>query len=303
MSVARACPVCGAESVDSVIFMEENIDSKKLSSYSFSSRKVPEFMCHRLVKCLGCDLVYVSNPPKQEDLAVSYHLADYDSSEEAGDAALSYIEAMRPILNKMKKKFRALDIGSGNGVLLELLQQEGFVDLVGIEPSAAAIDSAPEHRKKWLKEGIFDGSIFEPNSFDLICCFMTMEHVSDPKEIALAAQRLLSPGGVFVTVTHDYQSLVNRILGKKSPIIDIEHMQLFSKMSLSKLFQLAGFEKIVIKPFVNKYSLVYWIRLMPLAKKIKLVILKFLSFTRLAKVRIKISVGNTISFGFKKAAK
>jgi hypothetical protein len=54
-----------------------------------------------------------------------------------------------------------------------------------------------------------------------------MEHVLDPKVIALPAFRLLRPGGAFVTVTHDHRGRLNRLLGRRSPIIDIEHLQLF----------------------------------------------------------------------------
>ncbi len=184
-------------------------------------------MSHRLMHCTRCDLVYVSNPPGQAELAEAYQVSGYDSSEEATDAAISYMTAIKPLLAKLPRKERVLEIGSGTGILLELLQSEGFTTLVGVEPSSAAIGAAPAHRREWLREGIFVESDFALASFDLICCFMTMEHVQDPKATAMAARRLLRPGGAFVTVTHDYTSLVNHLLGRKSPIIDIEHMQIF----------------------------------------------------------------------------
>ena len=55
---------------------------------------------------------------------------------------------------------------------------------------------------------------------------MTLEHVLDPFEVSKSAFNLLRKGGVFITVTHNYESKVNRILHTKSPIIDIEHMPL-----------------------------------------------------------------------------
>ena len=58
---------------------------------------------------------------------------------------------------------------------------------------------------------------------------MTMEHVRDPKDITLDAYDLLSNGGAVSFVVHDRRYLGYRILGKKSPIIDLEHLQIFSK--------------------------------------------------------------------------
>jgi 2-polyprenyl-3-methyl-5-hydroxy-6-metoxy-1,4-benzoquinol methylase len=300
MKTARLCPVCSSSERDAQLFLEENIDEKKISKFSFSSRKKPEYMCHRMVRCNTCDIVYVSNPPKQSELAEAYHLADYDSSEEANDAALAYIKAISPTLAKIKNKGRALDIGSGTGILLDLLKAEGFAELVGVEPSPAAIRAAPSYRRNWLIEGIFNEGQFEPASFDLICCFMTMEHVSDPKSIAMSAKKLLRPGGAFVTVTHNYRGLVNKLLGKRSPIIDIEHMQLFSKMSITELFDRCDFADISVRPFKNRYSLMYWIRLIPLPENIKSALLKIVKYIRLDNVKLLINVGNLISSGFKK---
>lgn len=282
------------------MFLEENLDTSKITEFSFASRKEPEYMCHRLMRCMTCDVVYVSNPPPQDELAQAYHAADYDSSEEATDAADAYMEAMRPVLAKLAVKERVLEIGAGNGVLLERLKDAGFRDLVGIEPSPAAIAAAPAHRRGWLREGIFVEEAFDPASFDLICCFMTMEHVRDPMATAQAARRLLRPGGVFITVTHDYTSLVNRLLGRKSPIIDIEHMQIFSQASIRELFRRSGYEDISSNPFYNRYALRYWVRLAPLPRPIKNVIHAIGRRSGVDGLRLSVNVGNTITSGFRR---
>lgn len=302
MSITRSCPVCQTSAENASLFQAESIDESRISGFSFASRKEPEYMCHRLVRCKTCDLVFASNPPEQDELAQAYHVAEYDSSEEANDAAQTYIKAMQPTLTKLQRKERVLEIGSGTGILLELLKGEGFTDLVGIEPSSAAIAAAPVHRRNWLREEIFEESAFEPASFDLICCFMTMEHVRDPMATALATRRLLRPGGAFVTVTHDYGSLVNRMMGKRSPIIDIEHMQLFSQVSICELFKRCGFIDISAKPFINRYSLCYWLRLAPLPKVVKHSLKWASAHTGMDRFQIGLNVGNTIAAGFRAAS-
>ncbi len=137
MRFPRPCPVCNTPAEEAMLFLEESIDQALLSGFSYASRKEPEYMCHRLVRCPSCELIYASNPPEQAELAQAYHIAEYDSSEEANDAVQCYITAILPILAKLKTKTSVLEIGSGTGVFLELLKNEGFTELVGVEPSSA----------------------------------------------------------------------------------------------------------------------------------------------------------------------
>lgn len=298
----RACPVCQTPHDRAKLFFENNIDSAKLSSFSFASRKTPEFMTHRLVQCPVCDLVYANQPPSEDELARAYHVADYDSAEEAGDAATAYMQAMQPTLLHLVPKHTALEIGTGTGVLLEQLNRAGFDEVMGVEPSVAAIAAAPEHRKAWIREGIFVEGDFKHGSLDLICCFMTMEHVRDPKVIADAALRILRPGGAFITITHNYRSLVNRVLGRRSPIIDIEHMQIFSDASIRHLFEGSGFGSVSVTAFANRYALGYWMRLSPLPKFIKLAFMRGFNWLGWSHWKLSINVGNTITVGYKPAA-
>lgn len=299
MSDKRPCPVCGTGWRKASVFLEGNFDPAKVNEFSYSSRKTPEYMNLALVSCPTCDLVYANDPPTRHELASAYHVADYDSSEEADDAAAAYMVALAPTFAGLRRKEAALEIGTGTGAFLEQLTTVGFTDLVGIEPSTAAIDAAPARRRAWIREGVFEDQDFEPESFDLICCFMTMEHVLDPKVVANAAFKLLRPGGAFVTVTHDYRGRVNRAMGRRSPIIDIEHMQLFSKPSITYLFEDVGFERVSAADFKNRYAFRYWWRLAPVPKAAKDRVARAAAALRADRVKITLNVGNTVAAGFK----
>ena len=162
----------------------------------------------------------------------------------------------------------------------------------------AAIADAPPHRQEWIRPITFEEHGFGDHSFDLICCFMTMEHVLDPKELADGVLRLLRPGGVFVTVTHDFDSRVNTILGRRSPIIDIEHMQLFSRTSIVELLARSGYERIAVEGFRNRYALRYWWRLLPLPKPVRRGGAALLRVSRLDGLKITLNVGNTMAIGY-----
>lgn len=295
----RVCPVCGVGPGRATVFLEASFDAGRLTAGSFASRKTPEFMSYRLLQCLGCETVYAAAAPPAEMLAHAYAEADYDSSEEATLAADTYAAALAPAIAALPQRGRALEIGSGTGVLLQRLLDAGFTEAVGIEPSAAAIAAADPAVRGLIREGVFSEADFESKSFDLICCFQTLEHVSDPRALARSCARLLRPGGILALVTHDYSALLNRVLGRRSPIIDIEHLQLFCPFSLDRLLHDAELPSRGIKALRNRYPLRYWLRLMPLPGGLKRAVAGLLGFMGLDRVRFGLNVGNLLAIGQK----
>ncbi len=297
----RDCPVCGANADRAMLFLKASLDPARLTGASFASRKTPEFMSYRLLRCTVCETVYAAAAPSAALLAHAYADADYDSSEEATLAADTYIAALAPAIAALPRRGRALEIGTGTGVLLERLLHAGFAEAVGIEPSRAAIAAAPNSVRGFIREGVFAESDFAPEDFDLICCFQTLEHVADPRALARSCARLLRPGGVLALVTHDYSALLNRLLGRRSPIIDIEHLQLFCRPSLDRLLRDAGLLPGAMRTLVNRYPVRYWLRLTPLPAAHKRAIAGLLRFARLDRVKLGVNVGNVLAIGKKPA--
>ena len=54
------CPICQFKTKTPKIYIKKNIKKKLLNKYSFSSRKIPEFMNFDLVQCCRCSLIYVA---------------------------------------------------------------------------------------------------------------------------------------------------------------------------------------------------------------------------------------------------
>jgi SAM-dependent methyltransferase len=296
----RGCPICRNPAVPTEMFLSNSVREDAVTASSFASRKMPEYMSHAMVRCTCCDVVFVDQPPSQAELAESYHAADYDSSEEAEHAADSYAKAIRPVLQRLSGRMNnALEIGTGTAAFLARLKDAGFNNVLGVEPSVSAIAAALPERKPWIREGIFVESDFAPESFDLITCFMTLEHVREPGDLVESALRLLRPGGAFVGVTHNYRGWVNWLLGSRSPIVDIEHMQLFSAHSSQALLTTRGFEKVEAVAFSNAYRLSYWMRLFPMPEQAKQTLVGAVKGTPLDAARIPFNVGNTMSWGFK----
>ncbi len=92
---------------------------------------------------------------------------------------------------------------------------------------------------------------------------------------------------------------MNRLLGKKSPIIDIEHMQLFSDRSIRTLLERSGLSEVSAQPFYNTYSIRYWTRLAPLPGGLKSLAEKVFESTGLERLKLSVNVGNTMAGSFR----
>jgi SAM-dependent methyltransferase len=298
---SRDCPVCGRGAGDAALFLEASLDPGRLTGASFASRKVPEFMSYRLLRCRDCATVYAAAAPNAGVLAGAYATAEYDSSEEASLAADTYAAALAPTIAALPQGGRMLEIGTGTGALLGRMLASGFAEAVGIEPSHAAIAAAPPELRPFIREGVFVERDFAPESFDLICCFQTLEHVGDPRALARSCARLLRPGGALALVTHDYRAPFNRLLGRRSPIVDIEHLQLFCRASLERLLRDAGLPMQGIVTLVNRYPVRYWLRLAPLPSAVRASATRLLSAMSLDRARLSVNVGNILAVGRKPA--
>jgi 2-polyprenyl-3-methyl-5-hydroxy-6-metoxy-1,4-benzoquinol methylase len=296
--VGRACPVCGSRDA-SKVYAEANFDVAKLDEYAFASRKMPEYMHHRLIECPVCDLVYANPVPTMETLSSAYNEAAFDSAEEARHAARTYGSFLPAIASRLPDRCGALDIGTGDGVFLEQLLSRGFSGVMGVEPSAAPIAAARPRIRPLIKHDIFRPEDYQPGSFSLITCFQTIEHLSDPLEMCRDAHRLLKEGGALLLIGHNRRAVSATLLGKKSPIFDIEHLQLFSPRSARQLLKCAGFRSIELKTVLNSYPLHYWLKLFPIPTAPKRKLIDLLKRLKIGYLQIPLPAGNMAVIGYR----
>jgi SAM-dependent methyltransferase len=297
-ATVRLCPICGAGGKAS-LFADSNIEPDLLNQFAFASRKLPEYMHWRLWECGQCDLLYANPAPAVEQLAGLYRDAAFGSGTEARWAAKTYGGLLKRIVPQLPDRVGALDIGTGDGAFLHELLDQGFSSVVGIEPSSAPIRSAADRVRPLILQGLFQPGVFSQDQFTLVSCFQTIEHLSDPVNVVREAWRVLKPGGAIFLIGHNRRALSARILGRRSPIFDIEHLQLFSPQSLQCLLHAAGFSRIRITPFLNRYPLSYWSQLFPLPGKMKRVTLTLLRASGAGRLVVPLPARNISAVAFK----
>jgi 2-polyprenyl-3-methyl-5-hydroxy-6-metoxy-1,4-benzoquinol methylase len=292
--------VCGSSRTDR-IFAEASFAPEALDGFAFASRKLPEYMHYRIVACEACDVLYSSPTPTREFLETAYREAEVDASDESRLAAATYGGFLDRIARRLPDRKGALDIGTGDGAFLHQLLDHGFTEVGGVEPSAAPIALASPRVKSLIRQGLFRASDFSAGQFRLITCFQTMEHVDDPLGLCRDAHTLLRPGGALFLVCHNHRAVLARLMGLKSPIFDIEHLQLFSPKSIRKTQERAGFHDVEVHTVVNRYPVHYWAKLAPLPGAIKTPLLDQLKRGALGRLLLSVPVGNMAAIGYKRS--
>lgn len=262
MTPNRSCPLCA---LDAPVAFPERIDDSKITQFTYASRKRPELMHYEYCECQSCELLFASRRPTTEDLLTSYAAAAFDAGRESRFAAKTYVKALNLYLTSGTS---VLDVGCGDGAFLNECRVRGLRRLQGIEPSLSAANAADNN----MRANIFLGGHedFQTHEkFDVITLFQTVEHILDPVGFFSSIRRFARPGGYLAVACHDYQSTVNRALGERSPIFDIEHLQIFSKSSISRALEAGGLKVNSVKSYTNTYPIAYWLRLAPVPASIK----------------------------------
>jgi SAM-dependent methyltransferase len=258
----------------------------------FSARRLPDRVHYRLVRCRACGLVRSDPVLGADGLAKLYAASTFDYADELDGLRATYGRALGKVAALVPDRAGLLDIGTGSGFVLELARDAGWSGVRGVEPSADAIAKASPDIRPRIVMDVMRSGLFEAGSFDAVTMFQVLDHMPDPADLLEECRRVLRPGGVVLAFNHNVTAWSARLLGERSPIIDVEHTYLYSPRTMRRLFEQAGYEVASVTPARNTYSVSYLAQLLPLRDRPKAGLLARLRRSRAGGLTLTVPLGN-----------
>jgi SAM-dependent methyltransferase len=134
-------------------------------------------------------------------LAHSFDDSGYRDYGFAATTSIAYEHHLRWFADEVAAAFApttpVLEVGCGDGLLLDLLEERGFPDRVGIDPGRAAAAS----ERSDVVHGFFPQDLPGERRYGLIVLRHVLEHIESPVPFLTAlAERLLPGGEVWIEV-------------------------------------------------------------------------------------------------------
>lgn len=285
-----SCAICHTRD-NAVELYPASFDPEDLNAATFSARRLPDRVHYRLVRCRSCGLVRSDPVADTDTLRRLYAASRFDYAEEVPNLRLTYSKYLEQ-LGSRGRRSALLEIGCGNGFMLAEAQRLGYGRVTGVEPSEAAVASASPSVRPAILCDMMRPGLFKAEEFDAVCLFQVLDHIVDPGALLTECRRVLKPGGSLLCVNHDVQALSSRILGERSPIVDIEHTYLYSRATQRRLLESYGFRVREVGSASNRCSVTYLARLLPLPPIVKGPALAAITRGGLGRLSVWLRLGN-----------
>ncbi|EKE14774.1 MAG: methyltransferase type 12 [uncultured bacterium] len=163
----------------------------------------------------------------------------------------------------LKKDYRILDLGCYTGELMKILKDNGYSNLIGVDPSDYAVKVA-KHRYgiRVIKASIFD-DLKNLGKFDFVIINHVLEHIKNLNELLKKVRNMLNSDGKIYVETPDadnfFISQSNKYLPEHQEAFQqfsVEHINFFTKKSTNNLLSINGFQKLQLQTRVSVIAIV-----------------------------------------------
>lgn len=195
-----------------------------------------------IVRCSKCGAVYLNPMPCKDDFPNFYPVAFYASVDNYPRISFFLNQLKFRMVNNLKKKGRIIDVGCGNGGLLSIFKDNGWM-VYGVDTSETACKLAT----KSLGGNVYNSSLkdcaFPNDYFDVVFLNHVIEHMTLPYQELDEISRILKNNGLIVLCTPNIGSYQFTVSGNKWLHLDIpRHVILYSPLTITRLLRNAGFQ-------------------------------------------------------------
>lgn len=246
-----------------------------MECYLCQSKKVQPFfekLSHEFVKCLSCGFVFLKPKPGLFKTLALYYENGFFTGDKNYCGFSNYLldkkvtaRNMRRNLDKIlsfNKEGKLLDMGCATGIFLKIAQKKGF-EPFGVDSSSFAFTHIPKNLKAKVQKTTIGKAEFPDKFFNLVTMWDLIEHLFDPRSDLKHIKKFLKENGVLVIGTSDVESPWAKLWGKNWHFFaPPQHLYYFSKRTLRKLLNQAGFKIIHTTKWGKWVSLRYILHLM-----------------------------------------
>ncbi len=145
---------------------------------------------------------------------------------------------------------KSLDIGCGNGFLLQKLKDVGW-NAEGVEFNKIAANNCLKMGLK-VHHGDLKSAHFPDDTFNLITASHVIEHIQDPDMLLKEGARILTPGGQLLIRTPNSNALARKWFGKYWYADDVpRHLIIFSPENLDVLAKKNGLRRVYMRLYTS----------------------------------------------------
>jgi ubiquinone/menaquinone biosynthesis C-methylase UbiE len=220
-----------------------------------------EQLSHQLVVCQSCGLQYVS-PRLRGDIVLKSYAggADEQFVSQARGRELTFGKCLSLIERVWQRPpGRLLDIGTGGGSFPHVASKRGWL-VDACEPNRWLCEWGRQNYGMPIDSGTVFDQRYEPNSYDLVTLWDVLEHTPDPKAQLAETHRLLKDNGLLIVNYPDIGSWIARLMGRSWVFLLDVHLYYFTRTTITKLLENAGFDVVTVRPHYQRLSLGYILR-------------------------------------------
>jgi 2-polyprenyl-3-methyl-5-hydroxy-6-metoxy-1,4-benzoquinol methylase len=251
--VTRDCPLCGSTKRTMEVSSKRRAESMSIQDLhpyweTFASEKV--FFSY--ARCSVCDLLFAPSFFSNDQLSDLY--ADMPANmrvvtSDAIDATQrSYFDA---IAETAPLSGDYLEIGPDVGHVAQHAAREGDFDKFWLfEPNKAVhqqLAGSTGGRPHHISTDMTDLSAVPEGTVGVAVMVHVLDHLLDPADLVEQIRAKLRPDGVLAIVTHNEASVLRRIMGNRWPPFCLQHPELYSPESITRLLRASGYTRVEVR--------------------------------------------------------
>jgi hypothetical protein len=237
-----SCPVCSNNSCDTLI--DFGYVPRSGIFLSHPEEKSPSTKL-KFDFCTNCALIslntdnFVTSDYTEVSRTTSHQLPNYAS------------EIVNYLNYKLNKRDFIIEIGANDGAFLDILKGNGFVNLLGIEPSAdcSKILISKDHKveNSYFNSARAENIMWKYGKADAVICRHTLEHIPHPRDFLISIKKIAKENCLTFIETPNSQEITEKNLGHE---LWDEHLYYFSKRNLELLAKNLNFnvDKVLVYP-------------------------------------------------------